>query len=504
MQYEFELFENLISDHSYPFIPKPEDKTDYVSLLKQVNTECFIVIIATFKKERNRLSLQKMHRVNSLHPSFKNIKKLQLTLFHDNIKSLLPPKAFKSLQIHPKDIISFSYTSQNHLSKFYITIKSSFEGISSKEARFYYKNFNITQEIERIKKSITSSIFQLKNTEEIEHYVHLQQQALTKLSVNLLQIIHHSNASQIFKPAVDFTESDILHLIFVSLEELLLYFESEFLNYINKNSSIPYRSSLVRKFKINEKLHFVKEALMRSDIQPQLLKIIYAPFAQLTDITLHERISYKELIYFNSFLSAFFDTISSHENKTISENEIFELLHQLNFNTTLLSTLKIKRITTHLSTLESNLQKLDYLYHCLKIVHQRFCRVNISYLPNLPSLKQQLINWIDEEISYLNKKMQVSSSKPNLFAGLNENSVKIQSGLSVSQLAYFFRLLSDVGIITHSNQSDVMRFISDNFQTAKVKDISLDSIRNKFYNSDESTIEVLKDYSIKILNQLKH
>src|SRR5690606_14376352 len=96
--------------------------------------------------------------------------------------------------------------------------------------------------------------------------------------------------------------------------------------------------------------------------------------------------------------------------------------------------------------------------------------------------------WLEEEISYLSKRIRVESGQPDLFSSRSRSNVKIETALSVAQLAYLFKLLSDVGVISHRNQSDVIRLLADNFQTSKCKDISLDSLRNKFYDADPYTL----------------
>ena len=73
----------------------------------------------------------------------------------------------------------------------------------------------------------------------------------------------------------------------------------------------------------------------------------------------------------------------------------------------------------------------------------------------------------------------------------------------MAQLALFFKSCFQVGIIEHENQSDIIRFISENFQTHKAKEISVESIKNKFYNTDEVSVDALKDHVIKLFNLLK-
>jgi hypothetical protein len=67
----------------------------------------------------------------------------------------------------------------------------------------------------------------------------------------------------------------------------------------------------------------------------------------------------------------------------------------------------------------------------------------------------------------------------------SEPRVKIVSKLTVPQLAYFFRVLYEMKKIKSSNQTDIMKFIAENFETDNVTEISINSLRSKYYNVDE-------------------
>lgn len=81
-----------------------------------------------------------------------------------------------------------------------------------------------------------------------------------------------------------------------------------------------------------------------------------------------------------------------------------------------------------------------------------------------------------------------------------EYKIKIQWGISVAQLSCFFNLLHTTGIIQNKNQSDIFRNVSENNKTAKVENISVDSISAKYYNVETSTKEAVKSVIINLLN----
>jgi hypothetical protein len=72
------------------------------------------------------------------------------------------------------------------------------------------------------------------------------------------------------------------------------------------------------------------------------------------------------------------------------------------------------------------------------------------------------------------------------------NQVKIETDLSVSQLAYLFRLMYEVGMLKVYNQTDLLKFISGYFKTNNTQVISTRSLRSKYYNIDSTTRESVK------------
>ena len=81
--------------------------------------------------------------------------------------------------------------------------------------------------------------------------------------------------------------------------------------------------------------------------------------------------------------------------------------------------------------------------------------------------------------------------------------IKIESGLSVAQIAVFYKLQMDTGVITHKAARDVVHHISENYRTSKTHTISSESIRTKFYTYDDAAIEAVKDKIIAMLNRIR-
>lgn len=501
MTYEFDLFERTIKGLLSPFSIEDTESAKYNQILTQKHGACYDYIIASFRKSKGRLILLEKKRVNSLDPSVEETLTGQLNLFRVDTAAFFTPSLFTQLKIKKNNVISISQSKRANLTEVFIKEFKDCDEIPLLEARYYYFNDLFNDEIGRIQRTIRDIIFKCKNQEEIEHYIHMQQQALTNMVYQLLKFLNPKQISDIYKTTHDFSNIDILNLAYRKLEDLLCFFEKNYFTYIDGNIQVPYRSELAKIFSIDEKLDIVKSAIEQSNISEELLKIMYVPLQKLSSITLEKQITYKELIYFNSYLTAFYEEITL-QNGNINEVEIIETLFQVNFNSLDFFTFAIKRVKEEKQIHHSNRDYVSYLYQRLKTINQLVSKLNIVYAPNLPPIKQQIINWLEEEINYLNKKLLLDegSKQPNLFN--QSEKIKIQTGISVAQLALFHKLQTEVGIITHKNQRDIFRHIAESYSTSKVQDISPDSVGSKYYNVDNTTYETVKTLVIQMLNSL--
>ena len=86
-----------------------------------------------------------------------------------------------------------------------------------------------------------------------------------------------------------------------------------------------------------------------------------------------------------------------------------------------------------------------------------------------------------------------SNGKPsNITSADASKTEKIKSNLSVSQLAYFCRLMYESGAIVPKSQTDILKFITDNFHTVNTQEISIRSLRSRYYTVDLATKEAIK------------
>lgn len=81
---------------------------------------------------------------------------------------------------------------------------------------------------------------------------------------------------------------------------------------------------------------------------------------------------------------------------------------------------------------------------------------------------------------------------------------KVETSLTVAQLAYLCRIFHDLGYFTNGTQTEILKVMSTHFVTANASDISLNSLRAKYYSPDQNTKQNIKSRIIEILNHINH
>ena len=79
----------------------------------------------------------------------------------------------------------------------------------------------------------------------------------------------------------------------------------------------------------------------------------------------------------------------------------------------------------------------------------------------------------------------------------------LQTPLSVAQLGLFIRLLVEGEIIKSENNSMLLRWIAASFKTKRTEVISAESLRIKYYAADQASVNIVREYLLRMMNQLK-
>lgn len=183
-------------------------------------------------------------------------------------------------------------------------------------------------------------------------------------------------------------------------------------------------------------------------------------------------------------------------NSNYSE-AIEAMLWQYNFNSRQYFLYCIKRIGDKEKQEETIAGKLELLAHEYKKVNQAFMERNVQFTEKYPSLQDVIRHWLEEEITFLRTKQQLTMTISNPEKQVPQD-FKIALDLSVAQFSCLVRGLMEKRLILNTNLTELAGFLSSAVVTKRSENISVGSFRKKYYNMEEGT----KKSVIEILNKV--
>lgn len=494
-KYILEVYDKLIDEIKQI---KTTNDFDIISYLQHTSKESYFLHQVKFYRQKGQIKYAFQKGIHNLHPYAPAFINSNCDI-NPNFENLVP-FILKELNI-PDNNLQFCWTNQEEKTVLIIKEQCSLENLAPEILFFLYCYHRVKNQNDKIKRTHKEKYFDLKHKSDFEPYIHRKQKALENMSIELLKDITPTEPKEIYEFSSHYNKIDCLKIIYIYIEKLLIFIEKEYHNYLDLTIKVPYRTKLVKEKEIDDKLQFVKSRLSSSHINKELFKLAYQPLLKIATIYDQTNITYSQFYYCIEYITKLYDQLNISD-KEVSESDLNRWLFDLNFNSLEYFDYKTDEIIKSLHVLESVNDKIDELYQLLKCYNQRQRYNYNKFDKKLPSIKEQIVNWIEEEIDYLSKKKSVviSSKQEDTFT---QSRVKIQTSLSVAQLAYFFKLLMMVKIIINKNHSEIFRFIAENFSAKEAATISAKSVKSKFYNVEWSTITSIRDFIIDLLNFTK-
>lgn len=491
-KYILENYDRILKEIKNPKIIFNSDITPF---LKKGNTESFLIHRIECSTRNAKTKYTPGKPIHNLHPEAARFSFSKAEVISEYQTFI--PKILQELGI-AENRYSLRSCSVNK-NTIYILQECEIEELPQEERFFLYCCHKLRNENKKIKKNNKQRIFRLKSKKQIEQHIHRKQYAIANLAQRLIKEINPENTAALYQFSDKYDKIDCLKITHIYLEKLLRFIEKEYHTYLNLNTQISYRSTWIRDFGLTGKISEIQAKLSDNSINGHLVQLVFEPVIRITAINIQEKPTYYEFSYGSEFILALHKQMNFVE---ISEDTITEYLFDLNFNSPKFFKYLIANMVQELDAQENNFDKIDRLYRLLKDYNQKQTRNFIKYKPNLPSIKEQIISWREEEIEYLTKKIKLEANQFTTSA-TNEEKIKFLTGLSVAQLSYFFGLLMDTGIIKHKNQADLFRFIAENFRTNSAEKISVNSIKAKYYNIESNTKTALREKTIQLLGLTK-
>lgn len=492
--YILKCYDKLLRDINNP---KHIDDKKCIEDIQKFATESFVSYKVIFKKRNNSNDFIIEYPIHNLYPHAINFENLK-SESHPQLEKFIP-SILKELNLQDTNL-KLHWSSQSGLKILYLLVDAKLESLSKINLLFIYYYQIVKNENINIKNCLKEKIFKYQSKNQIEQFIYKIQLSIENLIEITINQIKPNSVQELYKFSNQYNKTDHLKIIYIYLEKLLRFLEKEFSIYTSENSRVPFRTLMLEKQRLEPKLQFIESKFVESCSNEKLLTIALDPIGKIAAIVLNNKIDYYEFKYCKKYISACFDYFTMMVETT--ESNVIDLIFELDLNSLKLFEYKIDTIISDLNQLDSTNDKINLLYEKRKNINQSQIKILKSYFRDYPSIKTQAIGWIEEEIEFLNKNLKLKNINQTVQIEDKEKT-KIHTDFSVAQLSYFFNILHQSGVIKHSNQRDIFRFIAENFKTKTTEQISVDSIKSRYYNVESNTKSVVREKIIDLLNLAK-
>lgn len=292
---------------------------------------------------------------------------------------------------------------------------------------------------------------------------------------------------------LDQNENISIKIISEHAKEVFEFIKEYFSGYFDYSQKVPTYLLLNFKEALKANAESLKKLAVNNGIEMEEIGVIVSEIIEHTITEKTTINTYRQINYYKDLFHQFLAG-----DGTLTCSFIRDTLYKFNYNSENFILNEYERLNKAGSQLHSIKEKIALLSYELKKVNQFFSTSKNAFLQYLPSVKEQVGNWIIEEIRFLEK-----GTLPVEYANtLSEHDTKIHTSLSVAKLAVILRLLVVDKIIINRTIAPMLRIVGKTFSTLQKDDISVGSLETKYHAPDKTTINAVKDMLFKWINIL--
>lgn len=478
------IFYQVLYEDLSPLYDIPSNYAEHIAFLKKRYPEWE-------KHFKIRLRKEKKNRYQVYDYEQFCFNELENIIYQDKTagdKELTPiiQSVSRRLKFKPENVTQSIYQHLGDVIHCELNVNANYDDLPANEARFYYYKVMLFEETRNFQKRLQEKVLELANEEKIRLYIKNYQILIDSYMKKILQDhIPDYQRNAIFNLSKEFTIVDIFKIIYQSLEDILVYMEQSFGPYFDLNQNVSYRSKLLFASEYSSKLEVVLGGLNKLDIDPGLREVITVPFEELENLNAGY-FSYRDMHYQREYLLAFYHILQvGHNSADVNSKIILSVLRNMNFNALKFFKYLTNKIEEELSLCENLKEKLEVLYFQNKLYNQSIAKKNLGYNATLPSLKQQMTRWLQEEISFYERKLYSKPKEENMVYN-HEVTDKLKLRMSVPQMTLVMKAFYETGLLMGSRR-EAIRFMNRYYSTENVENISYESLQGKYYKVEDST-----------------
>jgi hypothetical protein len=290
----------------------------------------------------------------------------------------------------------------------------------------------------------------------IRKYVSICQNRLTELCNEVpLSWMEAETAAPVIFEEWRFLCHDICH----QLEDLILYLMITYANYYNKMALTPNVYRELMRQRLAPGLSVIRAWFSETDESCRELQQMILQLYDAFQSEVPNKMNHYQLDFLRELQQALLKYWAQEDN-TLEHGTLQQLLFTLNFNSTDYYHYCTQYISQQLAELPDMHTQLDLLSFIHKTLCQLPLKQGVAYSQDSPSIISLMKEWLQVESKHLQARMKRNASRnAKQFRSLPEN-FKLQTSLTLPELAALFRVLKEAGIVENRNMQDVFRLVS--------------------------------------------
>ncbi len=287
-----------------------------------------------------------------------------------------------------------------------------------------------------------------------------------------------------------------ISVLYNAVESLVIFLRGHFAEYFEHGFPAPKRFSENAIAEIKKGMEKLLATLSNNGVDDIIRELIAVTFQKSRN-----NLTYEQLFYFQLLLSELLRIDWSSLDPDQVKQVFINTLLKLNYNEAAFLHYYTGYSTDALAGLETLSEKIERLGYITKLVNQTFVMPGVVSDPALPGIKVQILEWLSHEMDYYQLKLQLVTTGPKDDLLINKD-FKMIFDMSVSYVAFLFKLFVETGVIQNKNTAELIRFLAKFVKTKRAETVSYDSFRAKFYNTETGTKEAVKKTLQSLLNYI--
>lgn len=350
----------------------------------------------------------------------------------------------------------------------------------------------IKSEISRIKKTLIYEVFHFEDERHLERYIQYHQQALIRLMDNTADAL----ATKVGKQPNRYQE------LYNAFEELLIFIERHFTKYFDQDARAPIGYIELAKKEVRSNVKKLQKALAYKNADAHIMDMMLHVLKRIGSDKSERVITYRKILYAKEVQKELFRLIARGDEAVNINEELRQIMYYLNYNSIRVVTYHAHFISALMKETEVRIEKIEKLSLVLKKINQAQVKPGMGYNLHAATLKNQLNNYVTEEIEYQERIQQLThrSSEPPWDNLAKDFNLKFEA--SVSQLAYLVKIIIETKLIVNTNLSQLLHFMVRFVVTKRAENISYGSLRSKFYNVETGTKQAVRSMLVSLIHHI--